>query len=188
MERVYNDFGMRWILDDVEDPQKGAALFTRENGQSASTFNNKTFKPEFSMVLETLIPENRSEYRNKAYDLCTASNYDCLYDYAMTYNRDVAHFSANYKASIKSLKATNRENIVSCGVLETPRFGRKDTFLFVPGTKVTFECTQDFILVGDPRRECLANGEWDIPEYGYTECLRKYKLIYFLSIIFELII
>ncbi|XP_063911359.1 protein mesh isoform X1 [Zophobas morio] len=173
MERVYNDFGMRWILDDVEDPQKGAALFTRENGQSASTFNNKTFKPEFSMVLETLIPENRSEYRNKAYDLCTASNYDCLYDYAMTYNRDVAHFSANYKASIKSLKATNRENIVSCGVLETPRFGRKDTFLFVPGTKVTFECTQDFILVGDPRRECLANGEWDIPEYGYTECLRQ---------------
>lgn len=186
MGRIYDDFGMKWILDDVEDPDKGAALFFREHGQTASTFNNKTFKPEFKMALVDLIPENRSEYRNKAYDLCTATNYDCLYDYAMTYNREVAHFSANYKATIKALKAINRENIVSCGVLETPRFGRKDTFLFVPGTKVTFECNEDFILVGDQRRECMSNGEWNIPEYGYTECLRKYQFFYLLYILMEL--
>jgi hypothetical protein len=176
MERIYTDFGMKWILDDVGDVQKGRALFYREHGQSASTFNNKTFKPEFRMVLEDLIPDNRSEYRNKAYDLCTATNYECLYDYAMTYSRDVAHFTSNYKASITTLKEINQENIVSCGVLETPRFGRKDTFLFVPGTKVTFECSQDFILVGDQRRECMGDGQWNIPEYGYTECLRKLNL------------
>ncbi|XP_008192790.2 protein mesh isoform X1 [Tribolium castaneum] len=172
MSSVYTDFGMKWMLDDVGDDQKGAALFFREHGKTASSYNNKTFVPEFRMSIEELIPENRSEYRSRAYDLCTATNYECLYDYAMTYNRDVAHFSANYKASIKELKETNRDNIVSCGVLETPRFGRKDTFLFVPGTKVTFECSQDFILVGDQRRECLSTGEWNIPEYGYTECLR----------------
>lgn len=65
-------------------------------------------------------------------------------------------------------------SVVSCGVLETPRFGRKSNFFFVPGTKVTFECNQDFILVGDQRRVCTPEGRWNVPEYGYTECLREY--------------
>ena len=65
--------------------------------------------------------------------------------------------------------------VVSCGVLETPRFGRKSNFFFTPGTKVTFECDQDFILIGDQRRQCGPGGQWDTPSYGYTECLRKYK-------------
>lgn len=66
--------------------------------------------------------------------------------------------------------------VISCGILETPRFGRKSNFLFVPNTKVTFECNQDFVLIGDQRRACSSDGKWDIPEYGYTECLRKYIL------------
>lgn len=63
--------------------------------------------------------------------------------------------------------------VVSCGVLQTPRFGRKLSFDFMPGAKVAFECNEGFILIGDQRRECLANGLWNLPEYGYTECLRK---------------
>lgn len=63
-------------------------------------------------------------------------------------------------------------------MLETPRFGRKSNFLFVPGTKVTFECSQGFILIGDQRRTCTSSGKWDIPEYGYTECLRKFFIIF----------
>lgn len=71
---------------------------------------------------------------------------------------------------------------ISCGVLETPRFGRKSNFLFTPGIKVTFECNQDFVLIGDQRRTCLPEGRWDLPEYGYTECLRKYnKSIFYMS-------
>lgn len=64
--------------------------------------------------------------------------------------------------------------VVSCGVLQTPRFGRKLSFDFMPGAKVAFECNEGFILVGDQRRECLSNGLWNLPEYGYTECLREY--------------
>lgn len=67
-------------------------------------------------------------------------------------------------------------SVISCGVLETPRFGRKSNFLFVPGTKVTFECNQDFILIGDQRRVCTETGQWDTPVYGYTECLREYYI------------
>lgn len=63
--------------------------------------------------------------------------------------------------------------VITCGILETPRFGRKSNFLFTPGTKVTYECNKDFVLIGDQRRTCTAEGMWDIPEYGYTECLRK---------------
>lgn len=65
---------------------------------------------------------------------------------------------------------------MSCGVLETPRFGRKSNFLFVPGSAVSFECNEGFMLMGDPRRTCTSEGRWDPAEYGYTECMRKYHL------------
>lgn len=64
--------------------------------------------------------------------------------------------------------------VVSCGVLETPRFGRKLSFDFMPGAKIAFECNEGFVLMGDQRRECMANGLWNVPEYGYTYCLREY--------------
>lgn len=70
--------------------------------------------------------------------------------------------------------------VITCGVLETPRFGRKSNFLFTTGNKVTFECNQDFVLVGDQRRTCTAEGRWDTPQYGYTECLRKYFILLYM--------
>lgn len=72
------------------------------------------------------------------------------------------------------IKSTTRR-ILSCGILETPRFGRKSNFFFVPGSSVAFECNEGFVLIGDPRRTCTSEGQWDPPVYGYTTCLRKYK-------------
>lgn len=63
--------------------------------------------------------------------------------------------------------------ILSCGILETPRFGRKSNFQFTPGAVVTFECNEGFYLNGDRRRVCMEDGKWDVPQSGYTECLRK---------------
>lgn len=174
-ERVYNEFGMNWMLEDKEDSQKGRALFVREHGRTSSTYNNRTFKPEFRMDPSEIIPANRSIQIEEAHQLCH-EYYECRYDYAMSLNRDLAHFTHNYKSTIINYREVSNERVISCGVLETPRFGRKSNFLFIPGTKVTFECNQDFILVGDQRRECMQNGQWDVPVYGYTECLRKYKL------------
>ncbi|XP_030753832.1 protein mesh-like isoform X2 [Sitophilus oryzae] len=173
MQRVYTDFGSKWMIDDVLDSQKGRALFLRENGLTSSNYNNRSFVPVFVMTPEEIIPANRSEQITRTYDVCSTKMYECYYDYAMTLNRDLAHYTQNYKATIYQLKEVSRTKVVSCGILETPRFGRKSTFLFVPGTKVTYECNQDFVLVGDPRRTCLATGQWDTPEYGYTYCLRQ---------------
>ena len=69
--------------------------------------------------------------------------------------------------------------VLSCGVLETPRFGRKLSFDFTPGAKVAFECNEGFVLMGDQRRECNSMGLWNMPEYGYTECLRKFEFFVF---------
>uniref|UniRef100_A0A6P7FJN2 Protein mesh isoform X1 n=1 Tax=Diabrotica virgifera virgifera TaxID=50390 RepID=A0A6P7FJN2_DIAVI len=173
MERVYNDFGSKWMLEDVLDPQKGRALFHREFGRTSATYNNKTFKPQFLMNPEDFLPTNRSTDLKRISEICPLKLYECYYDYAMTVDRDLAHYTKNYKATIYQYKETTRRKVVSCGVLETPRFGRKSTFLFVPGTKVTYECIQEFVLVGDQRRECQADGTWNIPEYGYTYCLRQ---------------
>lgn len=67
--------------------------------------------------------------------------------------------------------------ILSCGILETPRFGRKSNFQFTPGAVVTFECNEGFFLNGDRRRVCGEDGRWDLPQYGYTECLREFLFV-----------
>lgn len=80
----------------------------------------------------------------------------------------------NYQQLIKIfIKKFFSRRIISCGVLQTPRFGRKISFDFRPGAKVSFECDQGFILMGDKTRECMQDGLWNVPEYGYTYCLRK---------------
>ncbi|XP_392408.3 protein mesh isoform X2 [Apis mellifera] len=172
-ETVHKDFAIHWILEDKEDDARGAALFKREFGRTASYYFNKTFDPEWRKTPEEILLPNRSYDIQRAADLC-GDSYQCRYDYAMSLNRDMAHFTKNYYNTYTEIREINmKETVVSCGVLETPRFGRKSNFFFVPGTKVTFECNQDFILVGDQRRVCTPEGYWNIPEYGYTECLRQ---------------
>ncbi|KAE8741013.1 hypothetical protein FOCC_FOCC013459, partial [Frankliniella occidentalis] len=170
-ERVHKDFAMKWMLEDKDDKNKGAALFLREYGRLSSFYANKTFVPQFKATPEDIIPANRSKDIEMAKALC-GDSYPCMYDYSVTLNRDVAHYTLKYHAEVVNLKTVNHRRVVSCGILETPRFGRKSTFLFVPGTKVVFECNQNFVLVGDARRTCLPEGRWDTPESGYTECLR----------------
>ncbi|XP_015127010.1 protein mesh [Diachasma alloeum] len=170
-EEIHKNFGMHWMLEDKEDRYKGAALFTREFGRTASYYANVTFEPEWKRTPQEIL-SNRSDDIKLARELC-GETYQCQYDYALTLNRDLAHFTKNYYDTVTQIKALNSKPTISCGVLETPRFGRKSNFLFIPNIKVTFECNQGFILVGDQRRTCEQNGRWNIPEYGYTECLRQ---------------
>ncbi|XP_011644865.1 protein mesh isoform X1 [Pogonomyrmex barbatus] len=175
-ETIHTDFAIHWMLEDKESKLLGAALFHREFGRTASYYANRTFQPEFRKYPTEILPPNRTYDINRAIDLCGES-YQCQYDYVMTLNRDLAHFTRNYYDTYTQIRALNKKEIVSCGILETPRFGRKSNFLFVPGTKVSFECNQDFILIGDQRRVCTPEGRWNTPEYGYTECLRHIEYV-----------
>jgi hypothetical protein len=51
-------------------------------------------------------------YRTKdiemAHSLCGEA-YQCLYDYALSLNRDMAHFTRNYLDSFVNIKAKNKE-------------------------------------------------------------------------------
>lgn len=171
-ESVHKNFALYWMLDTGESTaEKEASLFTREHGRLGSFYMNRTFVPEYRVSPSDIIPSNRSFDIDRANELC-GSSYQCKYDYAMSLDRDMAHFTLNYYVSYTEIREINEDTVRSCGVLETPRFGRKSNFLFIPGTKVTFECNQDFTLVGDQRRTCTADGHWDVPQYGYTECLR----------------
>ncbi|VVC32247.1 Hypothetical protein CINCED_3A022608 [Cinara cedri] len=170
-EAVHKLFGMAWILEDRDEKNKGGALFLREHGRTASYYANRSFEPIFEATPELIIPSNYTDDIKKANELC-GDSYQCKYDYAVSLNRDMAFYTLQYQDGYVNTKKTNQHRVISCGVLETPRFGRKSNFLFVPNTKVTFECNQDFVLIGDQRRSCSSDGKWDIPEYGYTECLR----------------
>lgn len=171
-ESVHRDFAMRWMLSDRDTVGVGAGLFTREFGRTASYYANATFLPNFVREPREFLPPNRTQDIERAHELCGES-YQCRYDYGMTLNRDMAHFTRNYYDSIVNIATINRERIISCGILETPRFGRKSSFSFTPGARITFECNEGFFLVGDQRRVCTNDGRWDIPEHGYTICLRK---------------
>ncbi|XP_015599243.1 protein mesh isoform X2 [Cephus cinctus] len=171
-ERVHKDFAINWLLEDREDPNKGAALFTREFGRTASYYANRTFVPEWKRTPAEILSANRSRDISRAYDLC-GDSYQCQFDYALSLNRDMAHFTRNYYDTYTQIRTINEERTISCGILEKPRYGRKSNFLFTPGSEVTFECYTNFVLIGDRRRLCTPEGRWDLPEYGYTECLRQ---------------
>ncbi|KAL1114994.1 hypothetical protein AAG570_007817, partial [Ranatra chinensis] len=170
-ERVHKEFAIKWLLEDRTEAAKGTPLFTRENDHTASYYANKTFVPIWKKTPQEIIPPNRTSDIQKAEQLC-GDSYQCKFDYAVSLNREMALYTLLYYSTYTKIKQQNKRRVLSCGVLETPRFGRKSTFLFVPGTKVVFECNQDFVLIGDQRRSCTPQGRWDHPEFGYTECLR----------------
>lgn len=160
------------MLADREKFGVGGALFTREFGRTASYYANATFLPNFIREPRDFLPPNRTQDIERSYELCGES-YQCRFDYGMSLDRDMAHYTKIYYDRAVNIKAINDHRVISCGILETPRFGRKSTFLFTPGTHVAFECNEGFMLIGDPRRTCTSEGKWDPPIYGYTECLRK---------------
>ncbi|KAF5296959.1 hypothetical protein FQR65_LT10111 [Abscondita terminalis] len=171
-EKLYNEFGLKWMVNDKDVVEKGKSLFYTSFGRTPAYYNNETFKPEFKMVPEDMIFPNRSYDIFKAYDTCGDDSH-CLYDYSLTLNRELAQFTLFYKNALMQLKEIGRKRIISCGVLETPKFGRKSTFLFTPGTRVVFECDEGYVLIGDVRRECLINGKWNVLMNGSTRCSSK---------------
>ncbi|XP_045514585.1 protein mesh isoform X3 [Pieris brassicae] len=171
-QSAHREFAQYWQLTDREQKDIGVAMFTREYGRTAAYYNDNQFIPNFIKEPANFLPANRSQDVARAIEICQDS-YQCRYDYGMTLNRDMAEFTKNYLASITNIKETNARRVISCGILETPRFGRKSNFFFTPGTRVNFECNQNFILTGDKRRVCEENGRWNLPDYGYTECLRN---------------
>ncbi|XP_050672826.1 protein mesh isoform X1 [Leptidea sinapis] len=171
-QTAHREFAQYWQLTDREQKDVGVALFVREYGRTAAYYNDNTFVPNFIREPIDFLPANRSQDVDRAIEICQDS-YQCRYDFGMTLNRDMAEFTKNYLSSITNIKETNARRVISCGVLETPRFGRKSNFFFTPGTRVNFECNQNFILIGDKRRICEDNGRWNLPDYGYTECLRN---------------
>ncbi|XP_040173081.1 protein mesh isoform X1 [Anopheles arabiensis] len=170
-QNVHEQFGLQWMLSDREVENIGQALFTREFGRTSSYFANASFIPNFVREPANFLPPNRSQDVIRAEELCGES-YQCRYDFGMSLSREMAHFTKNYHASVINIQTVNEKRVVSCGILETPRFGRKSNFLFTPGARVSFECNEGFFLIGDSRRICMENGQWDVPEHGYTECLR----------------
>lgn len=108
-EAIHKDFAMHWMLEDKESKLKGAALFTREFGRTASYYANRTFIPEYRKYPKEILPVNRTEDINRAMDLC-GDSYQCQYDYVMTLNRDLAHFTRNYYDTYTQIKAINRRH------------------------------------------------------------------------------
>lgn len=107
-ESVHRDFAMRWMLSDRDTVGVGQGLFTREFGRTASYYANASFVPNFIREPRDFLPPNRSQDIALATDLCGES-YQCRYDFGMTLNREMAHFTRNYYDSAVNIANTNQQ-------------------------------------------------------------------------------
>lgn len=94
------------MLTDREQPGVGAGLFTREFGRMASHFANASFVPNFIREPRDFLPPNRSQDIELATELCGES-YQCRFDFGMSLDREMAHFTKNYYDSAVNIRATN---------------------------------------------------------------------------------
>lgn len=107
-ETIHRDFAIQWMLEDNANEQIGNALFTRDFGRSASFYSNRSFVPEFRKYPRDILPVNRTYDIDRAKDLC-GDSYQCQYDYVMTLNRDLAHFTRNYYDTYTKIRASNNK-------------------------------------------------------------------------------
>lgn len=98
------------MLADRDRIGVGAAMFTREFGRTASHFANATFLPNFVREPQNFLPPNRSEDIQRAAELCGES-YQCRFDYGMSLDRDMAHFTKTYLDTVVNMKATNERYV-----------------------------------------------------------------------------
>lgn len=105
-ETIHKDFAIHWMLEDNANELIGNALFTRDFGRLSSFYSNRSFVPEYRKYPKEILPVNRTTDILRAIDLC-GDSYQCQYDYTMTLNRDLAHFTKNYYDTYSKIKAAN---------------------------------------------------------------------------------
>lgn len=106
LRSIHTNFGIKWMLTDREVPGVGAALFKREFGRMSGYYANATFQPNYVLDPADFLPTNRSYDLERAEELC-GECMQCQYDYAMTLNRDLAHFTKNYYDTLVNMQAEN---------------------------------------------------------------------------------
>lgn len=107
-ESLHREFAMRWMLAEREQPGIGAALFHREFGRTASYYANETFRPNFIREPRDFLPPNRSQDIELASELCGES-YQCRFDFGMSLDREMAHFTKNYYDSAVNIRTINEK-------------------------------------------------------------------------------
>lgn len=96
------------MLSDREQTGVGQALFTREFGRTSSYYANASFVPNFIREPRDFLPSNRTADIERANELCGES-YQCRFDFGMSLDRDMAHFTKNYYSSVVNIRTINEE-------------------------------------------------------------------------------
>merc|ERR1711860_303241 len=172
IERIHEDFAMKWVLHDKETDDIGKSLFTHNTGQSSNSFYDQYFEPEFD--IEPEIPENVTWVDAAMVEKVCGESSQCKYDYSVSLSYEFAIFSKFFQDEFINIREgvlKPEARVISCGALPTPANGRKSTFAFTPGTMVKFDCDPGYVLTGEQRRWCYQSGDWNWPEHGDAACV-----------------
>ncbi|KAK7080924.1 hypothetical protein SK128_016330 [Halocaridina rubra] len=169
-KNIYEEFGLKWVLDDKEDPEKGKSLFFHNNFRSSNYYYDEYFEPEFEAF--PILSINATTPMEEINKVC-GDSYQCYFDFVVTLRRDFAIMTKYYQDQFVNIKGQGLVDVSSCGALTTPPHGRKSTFNFLSGAEVKFDCDPGYVLLGEQRRWCYANGDWNWPEDGEATCVTE---------------
>ncbi|XP_045610171.1 protein mesh [Procambarus clarkii] len=176
LELIHKEFGMKWVLDDKEDPNVGKSLFYHESSRSSNYYFDPDFVPEWKAVPD--LSPNATTPMQEIKQVC-GDSYQCYYDYVVSLRRDFAVMTKYYQDQFVNIKGEGLMSLISCGALPTPPNGRKSTFNFLSGAEVKFDCDPGYVLLGEQRRWCYSSGDWNWPEHGEATCVteREYLMM-----------
>ncbi|CAL4067748.1 unnamed protein product, partial [Meganyctiphanes norvegica] len=170
LEVIHNDFALKWVLDDKENPLVGKSLFYHQPSRSSNYYYDANFEPEWNAIPE--LHENATTPIEDINQVC-GDSYQCHFDYIVTLRRDFAVMTKYYQDQFVNIKGNGLKAVTSCGALPTPPHGRKSTFNFLSGAEVKFDCDPGYVLLGEQRRWCYASGDWNWPEDGEATCVTE---------------
>ncbi|XP_060104318.1 sushi domain-containing protein 2 [Heteronotia binoei] len=145
-------FGADWAISNT------TSLLTYDTQYLLHDFflgpkHNVSFEPVFSP------PEDPTDPLAKDMALLCQSDPLCRFDVLTTRDLAVGNSTKWSHQNYRSLKE-NLQPVVSCGWLELPPNGSKNSTNYLAGSVIQFRCTPGHTLSGSAERACQHNGEW----------------------------
>lgn len=113
--------------------------------------------PNFTPVFQ--VPDDPSNPLYVDMSALCQGNEFCRFDTLATKSLQLGNATKlsyeNYQMLVESL-----EPVISCGILEEPKNGKKKGNIYLIGSTLNFTCNEGHVFSGSSMRTCLPTGQW----------------------------
>ncbi|XP_070554202.1 uncharacterized protein [Ptychodera flava] len=150
LKEIHQNFGLKWNITE----EMSLFRYRSITGESHETRNDLTYQPIFEIPSDPNVT-------SRATELCGEDNLQCIFDYQVTRDEQIAvgsrHAVDSYAMSINDTKP-----VVTCAYLPPPPNANKTGHSYTVGSTLTFDCQHGYTSVnGSVERVCQSDGMWD---------------------------